>query len=223
MAYLFFDTETAGLPEDENAPTTNTDNWPRIVQVAWCRVSVSSNQIGEVESRIVRPDGFRIPRESESIHGISTGQASREGTPLDDVLEAFLGAVRDTDKIVAHNLAFDKSVTGAEFVRRRGTDPLDSIPSICTMKQAEIFCGKSNFYGFRYPSLQELHETLFGIHFDDAHDAVADARAGAKCFLALMDRGVISSTPNLNRTGSADRRIDPRTKGSSSSADDLPF
>ena len=33
--YLIFDTETTGLPKSWNAPITNTDNWPRCVQIAW--------------------------------------------------------------------------------------------------------------------------------------------------------------------------------------------
>jgi len=32
--YLFLDTETAGLPIDYSAPATETDNWPRLVQIA---------------------------------------------------------------------------------------------------------------------------------------------------------------------------------------------
>ena len=33
--FLIFDTETTGLPKQWNAPITNTENWPRCVQIAW--------------------------------------------------------------------------------------------------------------------------------------------------------------------------------------------
>ena len=33
--YLIFDTETTGLPKNWKAPITDTDNWPRCVQIAW--------------------------------------------------------------------------------------------------------------------------------------------------------------------------------------------
>ena len=33
--YIVFDTETTGLPKKYNAPFTDTDNWPRMVQLAW--------------------------------------------------------------------------------------------------------------------------------------------------------------------------------------------
>jgi hypothetical protein len=32
---LFFDTETTGLPKYWKAPVTDTENWPRMVQLAW--------------------------------------------------------------------------------------------------------------------------------------------------------------------------------------------
>ena len=33
--YIIFDTETTGLPQNWNAPITDTDNWPRCIQIAW--------------------------------------------------------------------------------------------------------------------------------------------------------------------------------------------
>ena len=35
MKFLFFDTETTGLPKKWNAPVEEIDNWPRLVQIAW--------------------------------------------------------------------------------------------------------------------------------------------------------------------------------------------
>ena len=33
--YLIFDTETTGLPKNWRAPISDTENWPRCVQLAW--------------------------------------------------------------------------------------------------------------------------------------------------------------------------------------------
>ena len=33
--YLVFDTETTGLPRNFDAPISDSDNWPRMVQIAW--------------------------------------------------------------------------------------------------------------------------------------------------------------------------------------------
>ena len=39
--YLFFDTETTGLPRNWKAPITDLNNWPRLVQLAY--ISRKSN------------------------------------------------------------------------------------------------------------------------------------------------------------------------------------
>ena len=33
--FLIFDTETTGLPKRWNAPVSDSNNWPRCVQLAW--------------------------------------------------------------------------------------------------------------------------------------------------------------------------------------------
>lgn len=55
--FLFFDTETTGLPQRWNAPITDLDNWPRMVQLAWIMCDEKGNIIEE-RSDIVKPEGF---------------------------------------------------------------------------------------------------------------------------------------------------------------------
>ena len=33
--FLIFDTETTGLPKNYNAPLSDSENWPRLVQLAF--------------------------------------------------------------------------------------------------------------------------------------------------------------------------------------------
>ena len=58
--FLIFDTETTGLPKDWNAPITDLDNWPRVVQLAW-QIHDSEGKLIEVQDHIIYPDGFDIP------------------------------------------------------------------------------------------------------------------------------------------------------------------
>ena len=58
--FLFFDTETTGLPQRWNAPVTDVDNWPRLVQLAWIMCDDKGNIIEEC-SDIIKPEGFSIP------------------------------------------------------------------------------------------------------------------------------------------------------------------
>lgn len=195
MSYLFFDTETTGLPEDFDAPVTDTDNWHPAVQIAWASVSVAERTIGKTESYIIQPDGFEIPPDATAIHGISTGRARREGHRLGDVLDRFLKAAGASEGLVAHNITFDVPTVRAELVRLKRPDPLASISTICTKEESTDYCqlpSTSRWHsGYKWPSLQELHEILFGHDFENAHDAGGDVKAGARCFLELANRGII--------------------------------
>ena len=43
--FLIFDTETTGLPNDFSAPISNTNNWPRCIQLAWQLHDISGKLI----------------------------------------------------------------------------------------------------------------------------------------------------------------------------------
>src|SRR6056297_2286702 len=83
--FLIFDTETSGLPNDYNAPVTNSENWPRVVQIAW-QLHDETGRLISAENLIVKPEGCSIPYNSVKIHGITTERALEEGMPLNEVL-----------------------------------------------------------------------------------------------------------------------------------------
>ena len=76
--YLIFDTETTGLPRNWNAPITDTENWPRCIQIAW-QLHDSMGDLLEQSDFLVQPEGFDIPYDAEKIHGISTDLAAEQG------------------------------------------------------------------------------------------------------------------------------------------------
>ena len=57
--YLIFDTETTGLPKRYNAPVSDSDNWPRCIQIAWQLHDAMGNLI-EHQDYLVKPDGFNL-------------------------------------------------------------------------------------------------------------------------------------------------------------------
>lgn len=191
-----FDTETNGLPEDWSAPPSDVDNWPRLIQIAWQIHSVEGDLI-EKQGYIVQPNGFDIP--NSDIHGITSARAKREGVELNQVLSMFAEAIGLANVVVAHNLPFDKNVVTAEFYRTGLKHGLLEKPGVCTMRESTEFCRIPQKRGpskYKWPSLSELHSTLFGEEFEGAHNAENDAAACAKCFLELKRRGVI---PNPDR------------------------
>ena len=189
--FLFFDTETTGVPLRWDRPCTDTANWPRLVELAWA-VHGADEQPLAAETHIVRPAGFTIPKDAERIHGISTARALIDGIPLSEVLARFSGAVDRSTVIVAHNLSFDECVVGAEFVRQKQATGLHGKTRLCTMKGSTEYCRIPGRYGFKYPSLSELYFTLFGRALQEAHRAEADVRATAECFFELRRRGVLT-------------------------------
>ncbi|MBW8241925.1 DNA polymerase III subunit alpha [Muricauda oceani] len=186
--YLIFDTETTGLPKRWDAPITDTDNWPRCVQIAWQLHDELGNLI-EHQNFLVKPEGFNIPYEAEQIHGISTALAEEEGVPLSEVLDAFNKALLQTKFVVGQNVGFDINIMGCEFHREGVESPLTELPVLdtCTEHTAEL-CKIPGGRGgkFKLPTLTELHEFLFGEPFAEAHNATADVEATTRCFLELV-------------------------------------
>jgi DNA polymerase III epsilon subunit-like protein len=188
--YLFFDTETTGLPRSWKAPVTDLSNWPRLVQLAWLSYDAEGNEIGSGDL-IVTPDGFEIPPDAARVHGITTARAERDGVPLRAVLSQFAAEIERAKTLVAHNMSFDEKIVGAEFLRTGNKHILTEKKLICTMEGAKEFCGLMGPYGLKWPKLSELHKKLFNEDFADAHNAANDIRATARCFWELRARGVL--------------------------------
>ena len=188
--YLIFDTETTGLPKRWNAPITDTDNWPRAIQIAWQLHDAMGNCI-EHQDYLIQPDGFNIPYDAEKIHGISTELAQEKGLPLAEVLEKFNEALSKSKFVVGQNVGFDLNIMGCEFFREDATTKLLELPILdtCTEHTAEL-CKLPGGRGgkFKLPTLTELHEYLFGEAFNEAHNATADVEATTRCFLELVRR-----------------------------------
>src|SRR5210317_118962 len=188
--YLIFDTETTGLPKRWDAPITDTDNWPRCIQIAWQLHDGMGNCI-EHQDYLVKPEGFNIPYDAEKIHGISTELAQEQGLPLTQVLEKFNEALDKSKFVVGQNVGFDLNIMGCEFYREDSVTKLLELPILdtCTEHTAEL-CKIPGGRGgkFKLPTLTELHEYLFGEAFNEAHNATADVEATTRCFLELIRR-----------------------------------
>jgi len=189
--YLFFDTETTGLPRNWNAPVDDLNNWPRMVQIAWVLYKDGIKLSGS--NFIIKPEGFEIPVESSKIHGITTASAAKEGTSLQEVLKEFHDSADRAEFLVAHNMSFDQMIVGAELLRKNMPNFLATKDRICNMEISTNFCAIPNVNrgGYKWPKLSELHMKLFGKEFEDSHNAMADVEATAKCFWEMKRRQII--------------------------------
>lgn len=191
--FLIFDTETTGLPRNYNAPLSDSDNWPRVVQIAWQLHDVKGGLIS-ANSIIVRPNGFTIPFNAAQVHGISTERAVAEGHDLQTVMNEFVEVLKQTKYLCGHNIEFDLSIIGAEFIRLGISNHFSGKPVIDTKSDPVTeFCaipgGKGGKY--KWPKLEELYRKLFNEGFEEAHNAAFDVAATAKAFFELLKRNIL--------------------------------
>jgi DNA polymerase-3 subunit epsilon len=185
--YLVFDTETNGLPKDYKAPMTDVDNFPRIIQFGYVVFSDSGEIVKEYQS-LIYPDGWVIPNEKFwRDNGFTTERNFAEGVDIKVALAGFIDEINNgCHTLVAHNLQFDHKIVGAEMIRA-GMFAQKKLNKICTMQSTIELCNLPGKYGPKFPKLVELHNKLFGVGFDGAHDALADVKATGRCLFKLLD------------------------------------
>jgi DNA polymerase III subunit epsilon len=187
---LFFDTETTGIPGNYKAPASDLKNWPRLVQLAWLAADAAGNEIASAE-HIVKPEGFTIAPAAAKIHGITQQMALQAGVAIKAVLEPLIAAVAQASVLIAHNVQYDEKIIGAELLRAGYPNHVEAKPRLCTMQSATSYCRIAGPYGYKWPTLQELHQKLFHEAFSGGHRALADTRACARCFFELRRLKII--------------------------------
>lgn len=185
---MFFDVETTGLPTTRHAHWTDINCWPRIVSIAWTFSADGGNK-AKVRSAIIRPVRFHIPNEAAQIHGITTDRAAKEGLPAKSVFRELIAALErhKPNKIIAHNIAFDRPVLLAELHRARLKHHIEFLATDCTMLAG------SRILRSRWPKLPELHKSLFGKRYRGVHQAMADVRACMRCYFEIQRRTATSA------------------------------
>jgi uncharacterized RDD family membrane protein YckC/DNA polymerase III epsilon subunit-like protein len=185
--YLFIDTETTGIPKNWNAPISDLDNWPRLVQIAWL-IFDSERKLIDEKNYIIRPEGFSIPVSAVEIHKITDEVAFATGNDLARVLKELSSAIDKVQFIIAHNMNFDEKIISAEFLRKNIEHSFSKKKLICTMEETTAFCAIPGNKGNKWPNLAELYFRLFGIQYNETHNAYADINATARCFWELYDK-----------------------------------
>ena len=208
MKYIVFDTETTGLPErksyDVYYPYTQLEKYEfsRLVSIAWAVYDGSE----KITSRyfIIKPMGFVIDNSSKAteIHGITSEIAEEQGVDINTVFMTLLGDidVENMETLVAHNLEFDWNILLSEISRLKNSpekvlaadnllELIHSLKKYCTMKMGASVVKIPHRYsrsGWKYPSMQELHEHLVGVRFTNAHNAEIDMLACNACYQRLV-------------------------------------
>ncbi len=187
MKNLFFDTETSGLPTKFKAHYSDTECWPRIVQLSWL-IADDAGKILSESDFIIKVD-FEIPIEASRIHGITNEISDKKGVPINQALKIFANDLSQADRLVCHNVGFDMPVLQCELFRN-DFDHEISHPNFCTMLNSTSYCQIPGNRGYKWPRLDELYKICFGKKLKDAHNAKADVLATYKIFYHLKNANV---------------------------------
>ena len=193
---LACDTETAGLPR-KHLPLDHPEQ-PHLVELGAVLCEDNGKERASF-NLIVRPDGWEIPEEASNIHGITTATALACGVPLLVALSALTHLWGQASLMIAHNAEFDLKIIDIALARAGREPTYKRPPSRCTMRLATPVLNlpptdRMKAVGMtkpKRPSLQEAHTALLGTPFDGAHNALADARACARVFFAMKEKGYV--------------------------------
>lgn len=186
---LVFDTETTSvLPERA-----------RIVQFAAILIAPDADEPCETINMIVNP-GVPIPPETTAIHGIDNQRAEREGMPPAYAITMFASLLIHATRIIAHNIAYDRTVVRCEATRHGILLPtIKRSMLVCTQATA---CDAVNLpptermiaagrHHPKSPKLEEAYRALVDANgFADAHNAFADLVACHRVLRACEARGL---------------------------------
>ena len=189
--FLIADTETNGLPKDYRAPISNTNNWPRLVELAWQSLDENFQVISE-KSFIIKPVDFKIPSQASDIHGITYEKAMEEGVLLENILEEFSPEIKKNQVLSGHNISFDYKIIACELFRKNLNDELNrlmELRQVCTMQSSTNICKIPGKFGkYKWPTLSEAYQFFFGKDFESAHRALNDVKASAEILQELKKR-----------------------------------
>ena len=202
MLLLFLDSETDGLPTNRYAPFTATECWPRLIQLSWQVVDTETWMPVETCDYFVKT-GAIWKADAERIHKIPEGIVQRFGLSPAEVLGSLASSIQRSDKIVCHNLAFDKNVILAEMQRLYESGiairPMTAWckPDYCTMISTKSFCNIKfkDGKGLKFPRLEELYSAIFGHVYDvsgaDLHNSANDVSCLVTCVKELVSKGLL--------------------------------
>lgn len=191
---LFFDTETTGLPPKNAKWDEDFAEFPYLCEIAWVFGR-------KTESHIIRPDGWTIPQEATDIHGITQKYAEEHGEPLAEVLGKFIEDCNNAHLICGHNLYFDISIIKANIMRSFGREfynaenveyalfkgkRIDTMRTSMKWVDARFSSGR-----LKFPSLVELYSRCFPGEEYQAHQALDDVKATARCLPVLVKEGLV--------------------------------
>jgi len=183
-----YDTETTGLPDWKNP--SDSHHQPHLVQLAAILADEDTGKVISTLDLIIQPDGWDIPQEVADIHGITNEIANEVGVNEMDAVALFLQMVGSAKRL-AHNRTFDQRIiriaTKRYFPENVQEKWAEKENHDCTMMMAKpiMQMEPKGRYDYKSPKLSEAYQHFMGKELQDAHSAIADARACLDIYFAM--------------------------------------
>lgn len=192
--FLFFDTETTGLPVYQSPQDDRCQ--PHIVQLAALLTENDGTERSSFSLIVRPPEGVIIPDGAAAVHGITTEIANCCSVSAVTALSmlARLSGVADRPILVAHNLKFDRWLVECGIARNGlSLDVFNGAETFCTMEAAAPIVNlpptermvAAGFNKPKPPKLEEAYRFFMGKDLENAHDAMGDVRGCRDVFFAL--------------------------------------
>lgn len=179
MRFIIVDIETAGLSHD--AP---------IVEIGICGVdtkfgNASVEKFKLMDSRVLDPRFDRYKHGNEWIFSHSTLRVQDVLTaPTLEAVRPQIEKIFKAYPVTSYNKEFDLGCLAV-----RGIKPLRELP--CAMKVCTgILKIEHEYYGHKYPTLEEAWRHFFGEGYKEAHRAFDDASHEADLIIEMCRRGL---------------------------------
>ena len=192
MNFLFFDTETTGLPL--RSEVLSHPSQPHITQLG-AILEINRNDAMVIDT-LIKPDGWQISPKAQALTGITLEMCEEAGIPIADAVDLFMMMASNADFIVAHNIEFDQKLMAIEYARLNQelhpTTVMCGRPTLCTMKVSTPILKlpkKDGRVGYKWPKLEELYMFLTKKKLENAHSAIVDITATRECFNILVNEG----------------------------------
>jgi len=189
MKTIIIDTETTGLPLKKDSSIYNSDEWPFIVQLSYMIYDDETHEIlVDINDYIAIDNNCIISPASYEVHGLTHTFLQSNGIPIKDALYKLKKHMNKCDLAVGHNISFDKRILLAECIRNKIF--LNMKNTYCTMKESKEYCNikctnnKGETY-IKYPSLSELHYSLFNHNVNNLHNASIDILICMRCYYKI--------------------------------------
>jgi DNA polymerase III epsilon subunit-like protein len=233
---MVFDTETTGLLKkhemskqnitpkrhsslksifDFNAPVKypvvyktlqSLDKQPYIAQLSFVVLNKENDLVFHYDKLIRLPEGVEVEKEATAVSGITAAMCKEKGVDVCDALKTFVSWFLKCERVVAHNIDFDRTLIRFEMARNyeqlqtempycnvvfeESYDRIAKIDYYDTMRRGFNVCGATRTLDSgkkipKPPSLKELYSLFFGKTPEPMHNSIVDVLVTMRCYLKL--------------------------------------